>query len=151
MGGDGLLEFFGVVLAEGDEEYDVGVGGAAAEGGEALDDAGLGVAGVGLVEGVVGAVIDEDEGGLVAGLAIGAEVAHGIEQGVVVAVDLVPAAGGVVVLSAGAVGGICDNVVAGDIAGWVVAGIDPAAPAAGVDAVFVALGLQGLADELGVR
>lgn len=151
MGGDGVLELFGVVLAEGDEEDDVGVGGAAAEGGEALDDAGLGVAGVGLVEGVVGAVIDEDEGGLVAGLAIGAEVALGIEQGVVVAVDFVPAACGVVVLSAGAVGGVCDDVVAGDIAGWVVAGIDPAAPAAGVDAVFVALGLQGLADELGVR
>lgn len=75
MGGDGVFELFGVVLAEGDEEDDVGVGGATAEGGEALDDAGLGVAGVGLVEGVVGAVIDEDEGGLVAGLAIGAEVA----------------------------------------------------------------------------
>lgn len=69
----------------------------------------------------------------------------------VVAVDLVPAACGVIVLSAGAVGGTRDDVVAGDIAGWVVAGIDPAAPAAGVDAVFVALGLQGLTDELGVR
>ena len=29
MGGDGLLQLFGVVLAEGDEEDDVGVGGAA--------------------------------------------------------------------------------------------------------------------------
>jgi len=28
MGGEGVFEFFGVVLAEGDEEDDVGVGGA---------------------------------------------------------------------------------------------------------------------------
>ena len=67
-----------------------------------------------------------------------------------VPVDLVPAACSVVVPPTLASAGIGDHIIAGDVAGRIVAPVDPATPTAGAHAVAVSLSSQRLSEEVGI-
>ena len=145
---DANFQLPAVSLVERNKEDDLGVGSAPPERRQCLGNTRLRVAGVRSVESVVGAVVDQDQRGFLSGLAVGTQAALGVEQGVSVAVDFVPATQRILVLATLTLDRVGDHKIARDVAGRIIPFVDPAAPTAGAHRILVPLGTQRLAEQV---